>query len=249
MKRKDVPPDGAACQVCGRRQDEVDLVPAAVVRPSIAERIRAVVPAWSRDGYICVDDLDRFRSDYVADLLRAESEDVASLERSVVEQIAGQEIVASDVGKELEKERSLGERVADRIAAFGGSWGFILLFASFLAAWMVLNSILLVRGAFDPFPYILLNLILSCLAAIQAPVIMMSQNRQEARDRRRSQNDYVVNLKAELEIRLLHEKIDHVLLQQWERLSEIQAVQIELMRELAHRPAAERGTPPGRPPP
>ncbi|HEX6013829.1 MAG TPA: DUF1003 domain-containing protein [Geminicoccaceae bacterium] len=127
---------------------------------------------------------------------------------------------------------TFGERLADRVAASGGSWRFILLFAVAMAAWMGLNSWLLASRAFDPFPYILLNLVLSCLAAVQAPVIMMSQNRQETRDRLRARNDYLVNLKAELEIRLLHEKLDHLLRHQWERLIEIQEIQVELMNEL-----------------
>ena len=109
-----------------------------------------------------------------------------------------------------------------------------------IGAWMALNTALLATRAFDPFPYILLNLILSCLAAVQAPVIMMSQNRQEARDRARARNDYLVNLKAELEIRLLHEKLDHLLRQQWERLLEIQEIQIELMNELVQRRGGTR---------
>ena len=112
---------------------------------------------------------------------------------------------------------------------------FISMFAVLLLAWMALNTALLATRAFDPFPYILLNLILSCLAAVQAPVIMMSQKRQEARDRGRAQNDYLVNLKAELEIRLLHEKLDHLLREQWERLTEIQQVQIELMADFGRR--------------
>jgi uncharacterized membrane protein len=126
------------------------------------------------------------------------------------------------------------------VASFGGSWRFILVFAAVMVAWMALNTWLLAQEAFDPFPYILLNLMLSCLAAVQAPVIMMSQNRQEARDRARARNDYLVNLKAELEIRLLHEKLDHLLRHQWERLLEIQEIQIELMNELVQRRGGTR---------
>ena len=122
--------------------------------------------------------------------------------------------------------------MADRIADFGGSWTFILSFGGFILVWVVINTIVLIARPFDPYPFILLNLFLSCLAAIQAPIIMMSQNRQELRDRLRSENDYRVNLKAELEIRHLHEKLDHLLQHQWERLIEIQQIQIELMNEL-----------------
>jgi uncharacterized membrane protein len=126
----------------------------------------------------------------------------------------------------------MGQRMADRIAAFGGSWSFIISFAVVLFGWMAMNSWVLLAKPFDPYPYILLNLVLSALAAIQAPLIMMSQNRQESRDRARAQHDYQVNLKAELEIRQLHQKIDHMLSNQWERLVEIQAVQMELINEV-----------------
>jgi uncharacterized membrane protein len=127
----------------------------------------------------------------------------------------------------------VGERLADRLAAFGGSWTFLVCFGLFLVIWIGVNSALLVVRPVDPFPYILLNLVLSCLAALQAPVIMMSQNRQEAKDRLRSQHDYQVNLKAELEIRHLHEKMDHLLSHQWERLAQIQEIQLELLSELS----------------
>jgi uncharacterized membrane protein len=181
------------------------LLPAAMIRPSIVEHIVQAFPAWSPEGFICLDDLNRFRSAYVQSLLREEKGELTSLERSVVESLA------------------------DHIADFGGSWTFILLFAGVILFWVLLNAVFLLGRTFDPYPFILLNLLLSCLAAIQAPIIMMSQNRQEARDRLRSENDYRVNLKAELEIRHLHEKLDHLLQHQWERLAEIQQIQIELV--------------------
>jgi uncharacterized membrane protein len=118
------------------------------------------------------------------------------------------------------------------IADFGGSWRFIIIFGVVLFLWVVLNSISLFWKPYDPYPFIFLNLILSCLAAIQAPIIMMSQNRQETKDRLRADHDYRVNLKAELEIRSLHEKLDHLLVHQWQRLLEIQGIQMELMEEL-----------------
>ncbi len=133
---------------------------------------------------------------------------------------------------EFAQKLTFGEALADKIAEFGGSWKFIIIFMVILGVWIVLNSLLFFLKSFDPYPFILLNLLLSCLAALQAPVIMMSQNPQEAKDRLRSENDYRVNLKAELEIRHLHEKIDHLLSRQWERLVEIQQLQIDLMSEL-----------------
>jgi uncharacterized membrane protein len=229
------PANHLVCQVCGRAKRRSELVAASLVRPTLAAKIAEAVPGWSSDGFICTTDLNTFRQHYVEGLLEAELGEVADLEQSAIERIARHETMASDVDREADQDRSAGEWLADRVASFGGSWHFILLFAAVLVAWMALNTWALASAAFDPYPYILLNLVLSCLAAIQAPIIMMSQNRQEARDRRRARNDYLVNLKAELEIRLLHEKLDHLLQHQWERLLEIQEIQIELMNEVAGR--------------
>lgn len=140
-----------------------------------------------------------------------------------------------DVNEVFEERLTFGERLADRVAAIGGSWSFIVGFGLFLIAWAILNTIVLAARAFDPFPFIFLNLMLSMLAALQAPIIMMSQKRQEAKDRLRSENDYRVNLKAELEIRHLHEKVDHILTRQWERLAEIQQIQLEIMQDAVTR--------------
>jgi uncharacterized membrane protein len=227
--------DLLTCQICGRSKPRAMLLPAAVIRPSIVGHIMQAFPAWSPEGFICLDDLNRFRSAYVQSLLQEEKGELTSLERSVVESLARHETLAQDVEAQFQKKLSLGERLADRIADFGGSWTFILLFAGVILFWILLNAAFLLGRAFDPYPFILLNLLLSCLAAVQAPIIMMSQNRQEARDRLRSENDYRVNLKAELEIRHLHEKLDHLLQHQWERLMEIQQIQIELMNELVDR--------------
>jgi uncharacterized membrane protein len=158
---------------------------------------------------------------------------LSTLDREVLESLKQHETLTSNVEAEFEQESTVGERLSDKMASFGGSWTFLIIFGGILLVWITLNSIALLAKPFDPYPYILLNLVLSCLAAIQAPVIMMSQNRQEAKDRLRSQHDYQVNLKAELEIRHLHEKIDHLLSRQWERLVEIQQIQIDLMSEIS----------------
>lgn len=122
--------------------------------------------------------------------------------------------------------------MADNIAVFGGSWTFIITFFTFILIWIALNSFLLLTQTFDPFPFILLNLILSCLASIHAPIIMMSQNRQEQKDRKRAEKDYKINLKAELEIKLLSEKMDHLLIHQNQKLLEIQEVQTDYLEDL-----------------
>jgi uncharacterized membrane protein len=223
------------CQICGKSKRKAELVPVEVVRPAVVEEITKSHPDWSPEGYICIDDLNRFRIQYIESILETEKGELTSLEKEVLESLEEHEILASDVNKEFEKDLSLGERLADRIADFGGSWPFIIVFVGFLLFWIALNSVVLLLKPFDPYPFILLNLVLSSLAAIQAPVIMMSQNRQEARDRLRGEYDYRVNLKAELEIRQLHEKIDHLLSHQWERLVEIQQIQIDLMNEVTRK--------------
>jgi len=222
------------CNVCGKTQTRSMMMPAALVRSALAEQIKAAYPDWKPEGYICLSDLNQFRTKYIQNLLESEKGELTVLDREVLESLQRHETLASNVDAEFEKDLTPGEKMADHLATFGGSWTFIILFAAILLAWIVLNSFLLLKKPFDPYPFILLNLVLSCLAAIQAPVIMMSQNRQEAKDRLRSQHDYQVNVKAELEIRHLHEKIDHLLSHQWERLVEIQQIQIDLLSEIAH---------------
>jgi uncharacterized membrane protein len=146
-----------------------------------------------------------------------------------------QEILSRNPDQELTEGQTFGQRMADHLAGLAGSWGFITIFMAVLLSWIAINTISLFKTPFDPYPYILLNLVLSCIAAIQAPVIMMSQGRQETRDRLHAQRDYQVNLKAELEIRHLHQKIDHLLSHQWERLVEIQEIQMELINEVKRR--------------
>jgi uncharacterized membrane protein len=168
----------------------------------------------------------------MATLLRQENAEISEMEQQVIGSIAKNELLSKDLEEELSKGLTPAQRVADRIATFGGSWTFIGFFFLFLLLWMAINIFVLVKKPFDPYPFILLNLILSCLAAIQAPVIMMSQNRKEEKDRKRSQNDYKVNLKAELEIKLLNEKIDHMIIHQNQRLLEIQQLQTDYLDDI-----------------
>lgn len=223
------------CAVCGKSFQAREVVAGAMVRDTITRLILRDCPAWSPSSFICRADLDRYRADYVKSLLEAEKGELTSLEQEVLESLRQQELLTTNVDAEFERVWSFGERLADRLAAFGGSWTFLICFGVFLAAWIGMNAAVLYWRPIDPYPFILLNLVLSCLAAIQAPVIMMSQKRQEAKDRLRSQHDYQVNLKAELEIRHLHEKLDHLLTQQWERLVEIQQIQLELLSERGRR--------------
>jgi uncharacterized membrane protein len=230
----------ARCIRTGRELPPSDLLPVAVLRPALAERLRSEIGEIPPDAMIARDEVDRLRVEHVGDLLRAERGELSALEDEVVKSLAHQAILTENVEEEIQGDRSLGERLSDGVARFGGSWTFLILFAIVLAVWMAANAAEGADRAFDPYPFILLNLVLSCLAAVQAPIIMMSQRRQEATDRMRSLNDYRVNLKAELEIRHLHEKIDHILTRQWERLAEMQQVQIELLQEITRKEASAR---------
>lgn len=209
-------------------------MPAELIRSALAEQIKTSYPDWKPEGYICLGDLNRFRMKYIQNVLESEKGELTALDHEVLESLRRHETLSSNVDAEFDKDLALGEKMADGLATFGGSWSFLIIFAAILFIWIAINSFLLLKKPFDPYPFILLNLVLSCLAAIQAPVIMMSQNRQEAKDRLRSQHDYQVNLKAELEIRHLNDKIDHLLSHQWERLVEIQQIQIDLLSEIAH---------------
>ncbi len=230
-----MPTKSALCQICKQEKRIRDLVPAEIIRPSLIHFIEARHPEWSPEGFICLSDLNKLRTDYVKQVIEAEVGEISTLEGEVLTSMRERELLSTNIYADLDAQQTFGERLSDRIAAFGGSWRFIILFGAVLLVWISANSLVLLWRPFDPYPFILLNLVLSTLAAIQAPIILMSQNRMESRDRLRSENDYKINLKAELEIRHLHEKVDHLVKQQWQRLVEIQQIQIELMEELAER--------------
>jgi uncharacterized membrane protein len=223
------------CQICGKPKSPNEGQIAEVIRPSLLDCIKKHHPEWDGTGFVCFDDIGDCRKEYVKEVLQDEIGELSALDEEVVESLRQHEIVSSDIEKQFEKKLTFGERLSDRIAEFGGSWRFLITFFAVLFGWIAINGVLLLTRAWDPYPFILLNLILSCLAAVQAPVIMMSQNRAEARDRLRAENDYKINLKAELEIRHLHEKIDHLLRKQYNRLFEIQQIQIELLEEIGQK--------------
>jgi len=219
------------CAISGVELSRKNLIALGTLRPSLVEHIRRDFPDLDDNSLISLKELARYRTRYVEEILREEHGEYTDLDREVAESIARQDTIAENVEDDFEEHRTLGERLSDGLASFGGSWAFLISFGVVLAIWMAINVVEGVDKAFDPYPFILLNLVLSCIAAIQAPIIMMSQKRQEAKDRLRSFNDYQVNLKAELEVRHLHEKIDHLITRQWQRLAEIQQVQLELLQE------------------
>lgn len=223
------------CPICHHTRTLHDRVHAAILRPSLLETIQKEHPEWKHEEGLCQSCLNHYRARLVQEILENEKGDVTRLEQEVLDSLSKQELLAQNINTEFDSQLSFGERVADKMAEFGGSWAFLLSFGGVLMCWIIVNAGLLLRHPFDPYPFILLNLVLSCLASVQAPVIMMSQNRQESKDRLRAEHDYQINLKAELEIRQLHIKLDQLLNHQWQHLLEIQQVQTELMEEIAER--------------
>lgn len=222
------------CPICNRDVPIREIFPGSIIHGPLVDYIRSIHPNWTPEQNLCLDCLHRLRSEYVMNLLQQEAGEVNELHREVTESLIRQELSTRNIEDMFDQKATLGERVADRVADFGGSWKFIGLFGGILILWMVVNTSVL-GNPFDPYPFILLNLVLSCLAALQAPVIMMSQNRQETKDRMRGENDYRINLKAELEIRHLHDKLDLLLNSQWEKLMDLQALQMDMMEELARK--------------
>lgn len=227
------------CPICRELHNPQDILRGDTVRPLVVELIRKSCPDWGPEQPICFSCMSRSRTEYVARVLEEQRGDLSRLNAETLRSLREQEALAIDVNERFDSQLTYGERLADKVADFGGSWRFIIGFGVILVVWIAINTVALLSHPFDPYPYILLNLVLSCLAAIQAPVIMMSQNRQEAKDRLHAEHDYQVNLKAELEIRQLHWKLDKLLTDQWQKLLQIQQIQTDLMEELVHK--APRG--------
>ena len=209
-----------------------DLLIFGSIRPQLAALIKNDFPTINDKNYISHEALNTYRTKYLEDLIGKENKELSKLDKDVVDAMDANLLLSQKIETDKEASLTIGQKLADKIASFGGSWTFIIFFFSFIVIWITLNIWVLLWQPFDPFPFILLNLILSCLAAIQAPIIMMSQNRQEEKDRSRSEYDYKINLKAELEIRLLHEKIDHLIVHQNKRLLDIQQLQLDYLDEL-----------------
>ena len=209
-----------------------EAVKGADIREGIFNLIVSYFPTFTKDNYISLDELNKYRRLYLTTLVEQEKGELAVIDLDVMKAIQNNSILSENIEEQIDTKLTVGQKIADHIASFGGSWTFIISFFSFLILWILINIWFLSTKPFDPYPFILLNLILSCLAAIQAPVIMMNQNRQEQKDRQRAEHDYKINLKAELEIKLLSEKIDHLLVHQNKKLLEIQEVQIDYLEDL-----------------
>ena len=209
-----------------------EMISGRTIRTTVINEIKKDYPAFNEDQFISLSEMNFYRARYIENALKEELGSLTHLEHDVIESIRKGELIAEDIDETLNQNLSPGQRLSDKIADFGGSWMFIITFMSFILFWLLTNVYVLTMKPFDPYPFILLNLILSCIAALQAPIIMMSQNRLEEKDRERSKHDYKVNLKAELEIRMLNEKVDHLLLNQQQKLLEIQQIQIEMMNDI-----------------
>jgi len=217
--------------ISGLSYDENEKIYGNAIHNPILGLIKKEFPDFSAEDCISINELNVYRQKYISNYLSSEIGALSAMEKNVISSLKEDKSIVSIVEDE-EEARSLGQKVADKVADFGGSWTFIISFVVFITIWIASNVLIFLNKGFDPYPFILLNLILSCVAALQAPVIMMSQNRQEEKDRNRAKKDYMINLKSELEIRLIHDKIDHLIMHQQQELIEIQKVQIEMMNDI-----------------
>ena len=217
----------------GKEFPENEKISAKNIRQSLLHFINKTHPNFSKSCFLSIEEMNDYREKYISEFLNKKLGNLTEVEKQVIQSVSKNTMISTEV-EEDEQEITFVQKLADKVAEFGGSWGFIIFFMTFLVAWILLNVFWLSHHGFDPYPFILLNLILSCIAAIQAPVIMMSQNRQEEKDRERAKKDYKINLKSELEIRELHEKIDHLIIHYQQDLLEIQKTQIDLLENILH---------------
>ena len=219
------------CQICRKSFSKEDLFPISLLRSSVKKEFEKAANI-DNEGYICEKDLKNIRLKMVEALLKEEKGAISKLDKKILKSYREQDFIAENVNKKFQKQLTLPERISDMMANFGGSWKFIIIFFSFILIWMGVNIFILVERKFDPYPFILLNLFLSCLAAIQAPIILMSQNRQAEKDKLQTDDNYITNLKAEIEIKNINSKLDLLMKKQWSRLLEIQNLQLDLVEDL-----------------
>jgi len=217
------------CSICKNYKTVNDIMSGSMLSDNTSSFITTQDPEWTDESLICHNCLNNYRALQVEQLLEEEKGKLSKLELQVLKSIREQEILSENYLEEYEDQQTFGERVADKMATIGGSWPFIISFLIFLFLWISLNTELLTKRPLDPFPFIFLNLMLSCLAAIQAPIIMMSQGRQSEKDRLKAEMDYQINLKSELQIRALNRKMDQFMTQQWQRFLEIQQIQTQII--------------------
>ena len=221
------------CQLSGKMVNENNATDGFSIREELIEIIKQKKADFDVEGWISNDELNKIKADRIKRLLQEDVGYLTEIEKKVAEAADKHDFMSKDFTEDEEDEKlTFGQRMADKVAEFGGSWKFIIFFTVFCFVWISMNTIMLTTGAFDKYPFILLNLILSCIAALQAPVIMMSQNRMEEKDRARAVNDFKVGLKTEIEIRMLDEKINHLVNKQIFHIHENMELQNEMLENI-----------------
>lgn len=215
-------------------------VPGESIHAGIMQSILRDHPDFDESKNLSLSELNVYRERYVTDYLDREVGELTDLEKKVVASMNSRSIVCSPIRGGNEPRPTIGVRLSDRMTRFGGSWAFVVVFGSLIVVWMAVNIFWLSNSALDPYPFVLLNLLLTYLSTLQAPLIMMSQNRQADKDRQRSKNDYMVDLKSEIDLRTLHEKLDHLMMSQLQRVIEIQRMQIDMLGDVQRQVSKEK---------
>ncbi len=219
------------CQVCHRQFLLKELYPNSLIRNSVLQAAKKIYPELSPEGFVCFPDLRTVSAIHSEEILMREKGVLTELEKDVIQSLKEQDVLSENINTEFDEAETLGQKLSDKIARFGGSWMFISLFVFVIFCWMAINTLGVIK-IFDPFPFIFLNLFLSCRAALQAPIIMMSQNRQAAKDRLQLEHDYRVNLKAELQIRQLNARMEIFMKHQWQKMYELLRLQDEIIQDM-----------------
>lgn len=220
------------CAICGNRFTIMEGLFLRDLSDLLKEQVLKTNSYAKESSFICLKDMQKLRIERMQTIIDQDLKIDEEMSASLKKEMAKDTYVITNINDTVYGKRTTGQRLADIVAKFGGSWGFIITFAIILIVWMTINIVHLFGVNFDPYPFILLNLFLSCVAAIQAPIIMMSQNRQAERDRFDSENDYKTNMKSEMEIRILHQKLDQLNEVQWPHILDIQKMQIEVLSEI-----------------
>ncbi len=214
------------CQICGKAFDGEHLVHQKSLKTELAQFI-------GKDKMVlCRSCLNHQKIDFALARLEKERGALSDLEKEIAKKAAAHTSISKRLDKQFEKSTTSSQKLADQFAAAIGSWRFILVFIGLLVVWVLLNAVLWLNQGFDPYPFTLLNVILSCVAALQAPIILMAQNRIAIKENIRAQHDYEIDLKSEMELASLHEKIDHLLNTQWQLMIDLQKVQLDILRDI-----------------
>jgi uncharacterized membrane protein len=222
------------CQICEKEKKITEVVDISEVRKSTTNNIKKQYPKLNSSGYICTSCLNSYRKDHILNSLQSEKDVLTDLDQQVINKSKDEKMLVTEIYKKIDEKSTMGDKLADKAAEFGGSWRFILIFSALLIGWIIVNLVPVINGPYEPYPFAILNLVLSCLAAFQAPIIMMSQNRQEAKDRKRGEHDYQINSKAELEIQNINEKLNY-LSDRLADLMEAQQIQTEMIQEFVEK--------------